>query len=75
MAEKDLIEPSTSPWSSPVIAVPKKKGGIRICIDYRKLNQVTIPDSQPFQDVKTVWMLLEDPNGSRQWIYVVDSTS
>lgn len=47
MAERDLIEPSTSPWSSPAIMVPKKDGGIRFCIDYRKLNQRTIPDSMP----------------------------
>ena len=47
MAECDLIEPSTSPWSSPAIIVPKKNGGIRFCIDYRRLNKVTIPDSMP----------------------------
>ena len=47
MAERDLIEPSTSPWSSPAIMVPKKNGGIRFCIDYRRLNEVTIPDSMP----------------------------
>ena len=46
MAEKDLIEPSTSPWSASVIIVPKKNGSIRFCIDYRKLNKVTIQDSQ-----------------------------
>ena len=46
MAEKDLIEESFSPWSSPVITIPKKSGGIRFCIDYRKLNKVTIQDSQ-----------------------------
>ena len=47
MAEQDLIEPSTSPWSSPAIIVPKKNGGIRFCIDYRRLNKVTIPDGMP----------------------------
>ena len=47
MAERDIIEPSTSPWSSPAIIVPKKNGGIRFCIDYRRLNKVTIPDSMP----------------------------
>ena len=47
MAEQDLIEPPTSPWSSPAIIVPKKNGGIRFCIDYRRLNKVTIPDSMP----------------------------
>ena len=47
MSECDLIEPSTSPWSSPAIIVQKKNGGIRFCIDYRRLNKVTVPDSMP----------------------------
>ena len=42
MAEKYSIEPSTSPWSSPVIIIPKKTGGIRFCIDCRELNKETI---------------------------------
>ena len=45
MAEQVLIEPSTIPWSSPAITVPKKNGDIRFCIDYRHLNNVTIPES------------------------------
>ena len=46
MAEKDLIKELIGPWSSPGIIVSKKSGGIRFCIDYRKLNKVTIQDSQ-----------------------------
>ena len=46
MTERDLIERS-SPWSFPAIIVPKKDGDIRFCIDYRRLNKVTIPDSMP----------------------------
>ena len=33
--------PSTSPWSSPIVPVPKKDGTIRICIDFRRVNKVT----------------------------------
>ena len=36
-----LIQHSTSPWSSPVVSVPKKSGGIRITVNYRKLNNIT----------------------------------
>ena len=36
-----LIQHSTSPWSSPLVCVPKKSGGIRITVNYQKLNKVT----------------------------------
>ncbi|OWY96568.1 hypothetical protein PHMEG_00033137, partial [Phytophthora megakarya] len=42
-----LIRPSMSPWASPVLMIRKPDGGVRFCIDYRKLNAVTIKDSYP----------------------------
>ena len=45
LIKNKLIEPSHSPWSSPVILVPKKNKQWRICIDFRKLNNLTIKDA------------------------------
>jgi hypothetical protein len=53
LLEKELIEPSISPWASSLVLVkkklPDKHGAIqyRVCIDYRPLNEVTIKDSYP----------------------------
>jgi len=41
------IRPSTSPWASPVLMIRKLDGGIRFCIDYRRLNAVTVKDCYP----------------------------
>ena len=42
-----ILQPSASPWSSSIVTVKKKDGGIRICIDYRAVNAITTPD--PYQ--------------------------
>jgi hypothetical protein len=41
MLEVKIIRPSRSPWSAPVIMIPKKDGTKRICIGYRRLNAIT----------------------------------
>uniref|UniRef100_A0A0X3PXJ8 Transposon Ty3-I Gag-Pol polyprotein n=1 Tax=Schistocephalus solidus TaxID=70667 RepID=A0A0X3PXJ8_SCHSO len=47
MLSRNIIRPSHSPWSSPIVLVRKKDGSMRLCIDYRKLNSVTKKDSFP----------------------------
>ena len=47
LLNKGYIRPSVSPWGAPVLFVRKKDGSMRLCIDYRELNKVTIKNRYP----------------------------
>ena len=68
MLAQGIVQPSRSPWASPIVLFEKKDGNVRFCVDYRKLNQVSKFDAYPMPRVDEV---LESV-GSAQFISTLD---
>ncbi|CAG2247528.1 unnamed protein product [Mytilus edulis] len=79
MLDEDIIQPSNSPWSSPILLVAKKtdpsdpsgKLAWRFCLDYRSINSVTKKDAYPLPRIDTSL----DTLGGNNWFTTVDLTS
>ena len=68
LLNRGWIQKSRSPYSSPIVCVRKKDGTLRLCVDYRELNQKSIPDRHPIPRVQD---MLNSLTGSA-WFSVLD---
>lgn len=76
MLEQNIIQPSNSPWSSPIWVVPKKADASgqrkwRVVIDYRKLNDITIGETYPIPQITEIL----DQLGKSQYFTTLDLAS
>lgn len=71
MLERGVIEPADGPWSSGIVMVRKKDGTTRFCVDYRKVNDLTIKDAYPLPRIDDS---LEQLSGN-QWFTTLDLCS
>ena len=59
LLDKGFIRPSVSPWGAPVLFVKKKDGSMRLCIDYRELNKVTVRNRYPLPQIDDLFDQLQ----------------
>ena len=59
LLSKGFVKTSTSPWGAPVLFVKKKDGSLRLCIDYRQLNKVTIRNQYPLPRIDDLFDQLQ----------------
>ena len=59
LLRQGFIQPSVSPWGAPVLFVKKKDGTLRMCIDYRGLNQVTVKNKYPLPHIEELFDQLQ----------------
>ncbi|GJR44835.1 putative reverse transcriptase domain-containing protein [Tanacetum coccineum] len=59
LSDKGFIRPSSSPWGAPVLFVKKKDGSLRMCIDYRELNKLTVKNHYPLPRIDDLFDQLQ----------------
>ena len=69
---QSICRPSQSPWASPVLAVPKKNGGVRWVIDFRRLNLITKPDARPIGTVEDKIARLAASQNELNYFFSID---
>ena len=59
LLDQGFIQPSVSPWGAPVLFVKKKDGTLRMCIDFRGLNQITVKNKYPLSLIEELFEQLQ----------------
>lgn len=62
LLSKGIISPSDSPWSSPIVIAPKADGSLRLCVDYRRINQLSKTDAYPLPRIHELIDTLRNAN-------------
>ncbi|XP_072182290.1 uncharacterized protein [Diadema setosum] len=70
MLKMGIIQESASPYASPIVLVTKKDQSMRLCVDYRKLNEITVFDSYPIPNIEE----LIDRLGNAKYVSTLDLT-
>ena len=71
MLASNVIHPSNSPWTSPVVMVRKKEGSLRFCVDFRQLNATTVKDAHPLPRIDDLLDALHEA----RWFSTLDLKS
>ena len=75
LLDKSYIKPSASPWGAPMFFVKKKDGSMRLCIDYRELNNVTNKNNYPLPRINDLFDQLNGASMFQRLICVWGITS
>ena len=71
MLDAGVIEPANSEWASPVVLAPNPDGSLRFCVNYRKLNSLTVKDTYPLPRMDECI----DSMGEAQFVTALDANS
>ena len=73
LLDKGFIRPTASPWGALALFVRKKDRSLRMCIDYRRLNKVTIKKKYPLPMIDIIFDQLKNATYPHIWLQSVNS--